>query len=127
MKSIISRRGIVPSIHRWVYANGWHAAAAFGFVSCVAFPLSPLPSACLFFTAVGLAGLRVFVDFLERLIAAIEEDSDRDERLAPYRVHGAQMAGDADDEGDDPIDEHLGHQTKVVRTYDDWERLELKE
>lgn len=33
--SIITRRGID---HRWIYANGWHAASAFGFVSCVAFP-----------------------------------------------------------------------------------------
>lgn len=72
----------------------------------------------------GLAGIRVFVDFLEQLIAVIEEDSDRDERLAPYRVHGAQQVSDVDD---DPEDEHLGHQTKVVRTYDDWERLELEE
>lgn len=124
MKSIITRRGIAPSIHRWVYANGWQSSGAFGVVSCFAFPLSPLPSACLFFAAVGLAGIRVFVDFLEQLIAAIEEDSDRDERLAPYRVNRAQQASDVDD---GPEDEHLGHQTKVVRTYDDWERLELEE
>lgn len=124
MESKITRRGVVPSIHRWVYANGWYATAAFGVVSCLAFPFSPLPSACLFFAAVGLAGIRVFVDFLEQLIAVIEEDSDRDERLAPYRVHGAQQASDVDD---DPEDEHLGHQTNVVRTYDDWERLELEE
>ncbi|NSX92642.1 hypothetical protein [Agrobacterium tumefaciens] len=83
-KSIITRRGVVPSIHRWVYANGWHAAAAFGLVACLAFPFSPVPSACLFFLAVGLAAIRVFVDFLERLITVIEEDAARDERMESF-------------------------------------------
>lgn len=105
MKSIITRRGIAPSIHRWVYANGWHAASAFGLVACLAFPFSPLPSACLFFLAVGLAALRVFVDFLERLIAAIEEDSEREERLAAYRVGDAL---EEDDESEDDLDQMLG-------------------
>ncbi|MBO0125230.1 hypothetical protein [Agrobacterium sp. OT33] len=103
-KSIITRRGVAPSIHRWIYANGWHAAAAFGLVACIAFPFSPLPSACLFFLAVGLAALSVGVGFLEQLIAAIEEDSDRDERLAAYRVGDAL---EEDDESEDDLDQML--------------------
>lgn len=95
-KSIITRRGVAPSIHRWIYANGWHAAAAFGLVACIAFPFSPVPSACLFFLAVGLAAIRVFVDFLERLITVIEEDAARDERMESF-LRPASMNNDSDD------------------------------
>jgi hypothetical protein len=102
LKSIITRRGIAPSIHRWVYANGWHAVAAFGLVSCFTFPIFPTPSACLFFLAVGLAALRVGVDFLEQLITEIEEDLEKDERMAPFRpssLHDLEAPNDDADSG----------------------------
>lgn len=105
-KSIITRRGVAPSIHRWVYANGWHAAAAFGFVAYFAFPFSPVPSACLFFLAAGLAVLSVGVGFLEQLIAAIEEDTARDERLAIYRADTNQHPEQVE-ECEDDLDQML--------------------
>jgi hypothetical protein len=80
--------------------------AAFGLVSCFTFPIFPTPSACLFFLAVGLAALRVCIDFLERLVAAIEEDSERGKRLSSWKTasNGAfKTINASDDEAEDEL------------------------
>lgn len=121
MKSICTRRGIVPSLHRWIYNNGWPAAGASVVVSCIAFPLAPAPSAIILASGIALAALRFGADFMEQLIVILNEERVRDERMEEFRPQNSKsdqqdMAGHVDQT-----------QPKIISSYDDWERLEWED
>lgn len=121
MRSICTRHGIVPVIHRCVYANGRPAAGALAVVACIAFPFTPAPSAVLVACAIFLIAVHYGADFIERLIVTLDEESSRDERMEAFRSQSTLVHRE---DIDRPVNET---EPKTISSYDDWERLELED